>query len=93
MDKYGSIKHDFLEICIKYDPLEDDMKFVWETAGRNRQSVGAAFEPHPQAPQSFTAGVERKEQRKLWQHQALRNDGADFAELADKVVCCTGLRG
>ena len=31
MDKIWFIKRGFLEICIKYDPLEDDMKFVWET--------------------------------------------------------------
>ena len=44
------------------------MKFVWETP---EEIDKALFEPHPQAPQSFTAGAERKEQRKLWQHQAL----------------------
>lgn len=71
MDKIWSIKRDFWRFVSKYDPSEDDMKFVWETPEEIDKAVGAAFEPHPQAPQSFTAGAERKEQRKLWQHQAL----------------------
>lgn len=47
------------------------MKFVWETPEEIDKALAQRLSRIPQAPQSFTAGAERKEQRKLWQHQAL----------------------
>ena len=69
------------------------MKFVWETPEEIDKALAQRLSRIRKRRNLSQQALSEKSNVSYGSIKRFETTGADFAELADKVVCCTGLRG